>query len=185
MLLAGCVCGCVSHHAQRESHSAYTNPLRSPGAQFGALPPAVQRTVRAEAGATPIVDVVKYEASGRTIYGIYFQNPDAFPPLFAAADGSVLNRDFTTAVGGVGAGEDTGMVTAGAVSSATLNDLPPAAVQTIRRRAPDAEIDTITRETHGTDMTYRVTFKGGRYPPLEFNREGLTVNEVPVRVRTR
>ena len=189
LALAGLmVCGCAHHKSDRasvEPYSTYTKPLRSPGAQFGALPPAVQRTVRAEAGATQISDIVKYKGSESDIYGIFFQNSAAFPPLFVAADGSVMNRNMTVAVGGVGAAEDTGLITGGPVSRVTLNDLPAPAVQTIHRLAPDAVIDTITRETHGEQADYIVTFKENRSPALEFNRDGDLINPAPVRVRTK
>src|SRR5262245_11871918 len=86
LALAGLFTGCVVHHKQpvvlqepRVRHeealapAAFRKPLLSPGAQFGALPPAVQNTVIAEAGCEVIWKVVKDDHSGQPVYIIYFE----------------------------------------------------------------------------------------------------------------
>ena len=69
------------------------------GSKFGALPPAVKNTVRAEAGAAQITDIETRYETGGPVYVIYFRNPELFAPMFVAADGSLLKPDLTLAVG--------------------------------------------------------------------------------------
>jgi hypothetical protein len=91
--------GCASHHeaAPAVRENPYTLPLVSPGTKFTALPPAVQNTIRAEAGAAEIDRIVTYAGQGKVVYGIYFKNREMNPPLYLAPDGSVLNLDLTVA----------------------------------------------------------------------------------------
>src|SRR5689334_11581063 len=108
--LAAMVAGCA-HHREQIKHTSgpvttavvhektpFNKPLLSPGAQFGALPPAVQNTVIAEAGTEVIWDVVKDTSSGQTIYILYFENKNIYPPIYLARDGSVLNPYLTVAL---------------------------------------------------------------------------------------
>ena len=95
------VAGCVTHHheaAEVTYESAYLRPLASPGGKFGALPLAVQNTIRAEAGSAEIRDIATINRLGELSYEIYFRNEDILPPLLIAANGSVLNPDFSVAV---------------------------------------------------------------------------------------
>src|SRR6266568_4736023 len=77
--LFGCATG--HHHTVEDYRQQYGRPLLSPGTQFAALPPAVQNTIRAEAGAADIEDVVKDTSSGHVIYQVRFQNSNWFEPL--------------------------------------------------------------------------------------------------------
>src|SRR5579862_8133992 len=144
--LAGCA---GSRHADSltEYYRHYDKPLLSPGAQFAAVPPAVQNTVRAETGSAEIDNVVKDTNSGRLVYRISFQNHEGFAPLNIAPDGSLLDQDLAVAIG---APQDkSNVITGGPVAGVTLNDLPKEVVKTIQRQAPDSEIDTIVKEVHG------------------------------------
>ena len=103
VLLVGLLAGCATktETQKAEDKTPYHRPLTSLGAKFGALPPAVQSTVLAEAGGAEITDALRDTSSGRVVYKIYFRDPDVFPPLFVAPDGSVLNYDLTVAVSAV------------------------------------------------------------------------------------
>lgn len=181
--------GCARHHAIRprpafaKAGNPYTAPLVSPGVEFRALPLTVQRTIRAEAGATPISNILKYDAGGRIVYGTYFENPDAFPPLFVATDGSILNPDLSVAVGGVGISDTAGMITGSGVSGLTLSDLPPKGVLVLKKYAPDAEVDTIGKDTYAGQVSYTVTFKGDAYPPLDLDADGNPLNQFKAPLR--
>lgn len=153
--------------------SLYNEPLVSPGTKFAALPPAVQHTIRAQTGGAEIEDIIRDTFSGRPIYRVYFTARDVLPPLYIAADGSVLNPDLTVAVG---AGHDAvEFLTGGASSGIKLGDLPPDVVKLIQQRAPEAEIKTITKETRGDRVWYIISFKNEKQQPLEIPGDGAIV----------
>ena len=110
-----------------------------------------------------------------SLYVIHFREEDLYPPLYVASDGSVLTPDLNVAVG---APQDTvGMLTGGPVTGVTLSDLPPKAIKAIQQYAPDAEIDFITKETHGDKIAYLVTFKKNAHPPLRLAQDGTILKE--------
>jgi hypothetical protein len=163
--VACALCGCASEPPV----ITYHEPIISPGGEFAKLPPAVQNSVRAEAGMAEIRDISKTPNGLTTLYEITFKNAEVYPPLFLLPDGSVLGPDMTVAVG---ATEDTIEASTGSgVSSIKLDDLPPNVVQTIRHSAPTAELDSITRLTSGKDVFYEVTFKDPATHPRLFIRD--------------
>src|SRR5690349_17577840 len=91
LFFAGC--------ASEERVEAYHAPLTSVGARFGALPVAVQNTIRAQTGTAEIRDIDKEQRSIGTVYRISYASDDLYPPLFVATDGSVINPDMSVAVG--------------------------------------------------------------------------------------
>jgi hypothetical protein len=166
LLAAGCA---TSDKTQTPEHgSAYHKPLMSPGAKFGALPPVVQRTVLAEAGAAEVVNVIRDTSSGHVVYKVYFRDHDVYPPLFVAPDGSVLNANLTVAVAAF-----NGL-------RIKLGEVPPTVMKVIPERAPAAEIAYVTLETWGGRAVYVVTFKDEAHNPrLLIASDGSIVDEVP------
>lgn len=183
MALALLVAGCAHHKAQTqpapvatvEKGYPYSKPLISLGSKFGALPRAVQDTVRAEAGMTDITDVVKSTTQDFVYYKISFRDPSNFPPLYVAADGSVLNPDLTLAIP---APQDaSGGLSAGPAASVTIKDLPESVASVVRERAAGAEIASIKREAWGDHVVYRVTFSDPEnHPPLTVAADGAVVH---------
>jgi len=150
--VAAVICGCAE-----PPPISYTQPLTSPGGEFATLPPAVQNSVRAEAGMAEISSVTKNANSVSGVYEIRFRNSDLYPPLYLASDGSVLTSNMTVAVG---ASEDTIAASTGSESSGVkTDDLPPNVILTIRHQAPTAEVDAISRVNSGGELYYSVTFK--------------------------
>jgi hypothetical protein len=148
----------------------YIKPLLSPGSIFWNLPPPVQNTVRAEAGTAEILDSVKDTSSGKTIYKIYFQNHEVFPPLYVASDGSVLNPDLSLAV----AAPETSR------TGVKLSELPPEALKVVHDRAPNSEIANISKEKWGDRVVYTISFKDEtRHARLYVATDGTIFNEVP------
>jgi len=170
--LLAVLCGC----AEEPPAVTYNEPLTSPGGEFSTLPPAVQNSVRAEAGMGEIASVIKIKnTEGPTkFYEIRFRNPEIYPPLFLASDGSVLNPDLTVAIG---ASADTIAASTGSVSSGVkTDDLPPNVILTIRHQAPTAEVDSITRINSGGQVFYSVTFKDPQnHPALLVRDDGRLV----------
>ena len=181
--------GCASHHEQIKHTSGpkntpvvhettpFNKPLLSPGAQFGALPPPVQNTVIAEAGSEVIWDVVRDTSSGQTVYIIYFENQDIYPPLYVARDGSVLNPDLTIAVhapeykaAALGANATT--------TTVKLTDLPHKVLEVVHQQAGHSEVATIDKATWGNRTVYIVTFKDEKqYPKLYVEADGTLLKD--------
>jgi len=192
LALAGLLAGCVAHHHEQVivhhepavhqekalAPAAFRKPLLSPGAQFGALPPPVQNTVIAEVGSEVIWDVVRDTSSGQTVYIIYFENQDIYPPLYVGRDGSVLNPDLTVAVHapeykaaalGINVGTQT----------VKLTDLPPKVLEVIHQQASHSEVATIDKATWGNRIVYIVTFKDEKqYPKLYVEGDGTLLKDV-------
>jgi hypothetical protein len=152
-------------------------PLISPGAQFAALPPAVQNSIRAETGGSDITSIEKATNSSGPVYIIHFQEAQLYKPLYIAPDGSLLDEYLDVAMGAPQ--ETVGMLTGGPVTGVTLSDLPPKVVKAIQRNAPDAEIDFITKETKGDQVTYIINFKNHTHPVLYLSQEGTVLKETP------
>ena len=170
IVAAGC---CEPHHAQTDHPWRYNKPLVSSGAYFAALPPAVQNTVRAEAGSAGIEDVIKDTSSGQLIYQIHFEKHETYPPLNVAPDGSVLDDNLLVAI--KAPEEKSKVVTGGTTTGISLGDLPAAVVKGIQREAPDAEVDTIFKEVSRDQTTYIVTFKDHRHGALRLAADGTVV----------
>jgi len=175
--VAGILAGCAHPDRKTEYSSAFKKPLLSPGAQFGALPPAVQNTVIAEAGAEVIWDIVKDSSSGQTVYKIYFENRGIFPPLYVARDGSVLNPDLTVAVR---APEQTAAALGFSIGTTVkLTDLPPKVLDVIHEQASRNDVASIDKATWGNRTVYVVTFKDeSHYPKLYVEADGTLLKDV-------
>jgi hypothetical protein len=160
LLLAGCATSNKSQKAEHES--VYDQPLNSPGAKFGAMPPVVQRTVLAEAGLAEIVDTVRDTSSGRVVYKIYFRDKDVYPPLYVAPDGSVLSADLTV------------VVSAAHGTRIQRADVPAKVLKTIPERARKAGVAaSFTSSTSRTRLTIRSSSSRQTAPPWT-NRRSLT-----------
>lgn len=175
--LASVLAGCAEPGDLLDTHhTPYNVPLYSSGAQFGALPPAVQNTVRAEAGSEEIYDIIKDHSSGETVYKIYFVNPGAYPTLYVARDGSVLNPDLTVAIA---APHDTmGTFGSSLGTAVKLTDLPPAVLEVIHQQASRSEVASIDKGTWGNRAVYVVTFKDeSHYPKLYVEADGTLLKD--------
>ena len=162
-IAAAALCGC----AVDETQMSYQHPLTSPGGVFATLPPAVQNTVRVEAG-TAEIDSISKEAAPN-VYEFRFRNAEIFPPLYVAADGSVLTSNLTVAVG---ASEDSIAASTGSEASGVkMDDLPPNVVQCIRHQAPTAEVEAISRLTSENKIYFNVSFKEPEHHPKLIIRE--------------
>lgn len=155
------VWGCAHHHPAKVEEPEpvappypYHKPLSTPGMRFGSLPQVVQNTVLAEAGTEEVSDVAKLSNDGHVVYKIFFKDPEAFPPLYVASDGSVLNPDMTVAVHAPPG-----------PSTAKYEDLPMAVTRAIQEKAPEAKTDVINVETWGDHTVYVVSFKDDIHNP--------------------
>ncbi len=174
IVLAAVAAGCEAPKASREYQEAYVLPLVSPGTKFGNLPPAVQHTIRAEAGGAEINDIMRDTTAGRAVYRITFVKDDLLPPLYVAQDGSVLNPDLTLAIS---APPELGALPSGATGRLTLNDLPAKVAETIQQQAPNTWPATIDKVPYGNQTVFVVTFEDPRQPKLYINSDGVILGE--------
>jgi len=171
VLLGLFVAGCADWYgANIDDPGAYTRPLVSPGAQFAALPPAVQNTIRAQTGGSSISNITKDASSGSIVYRVDFINPGLLPPLFVAPDGSLLDQHLNVVI--PAPADKANVVTGGPAAGLTLNDLPPGVVKSIQARAPDSQVATIVKQTLGDQTSYFITFKDQMHPPLHLAADG-------------
>jgi hypothetical protein len=170
VLLAGFLAGCATEygaHEHAEQKTPYHRPLTSLGAKFGALPPAVQSTVLAQAGSTDITDAVRDTSSGHVVYKIYFRDPDVFPPLYVAPDGSVLNPDLTVAVSAGSYGMHV-----------KASEVPRVVMKVIEEHGPLSGYSSISKEKWGDRTIYVVDFKDPAHNPRMFvSADGMIVEE--------
>lgn len=181
MALASLVAGCAHHSTQKTPEPQattasypYTKPLTSLGAKYGALPTAVQNTVRAQAGVEELADVLKESTADRVYYKILFKQTRNFPPLYVAADGSVLNPDLTVAVP---APQEGSALASAPPTKVQMQDLPTDVSKTIKERASNVEPASITKEIWGNHVVYVVSFKE-QIPKLYImGEDGATLTE--------
>ncbi len=180
VLAAGCI---RAHYEDTEAtppataatyHNPYNMPFTSAGTKFAGLPPAVQNSIRAQAGAADLYDVTKLTNGTQVAYQVLFRNPGIYPPLYIAPDGSVLNPDFTVAKS---APADTSVFGA-FVAGVSISDLPAPVLKTIQKRAPTTEVDYIDKESRGDQVVFVVTFKDKvHYPRLYITSDGTILKE--------
>jgi len=178
LLSAMWLCGCAERRVVRkvENRTPYHLPLKSVGAMFTSLPPAVQNTIRAEAGASEILDIVKDTSSGRVVYKVYFRNYSLLPPLYVVPDGSVLNPDLTVAIA---APNDTaGLVRDITGKGVSLADLPLHVRKVLLDRAASTEISHLNMEIWGDRVIYIISLKEGtHHPKLFITADGTVLKE--------
>src|SRR5436190_4264299 len=94
--------------------------------KFNELPPAVQKTVRAQAPNAEIADISKKTDNGMDVYEIQFREPGTNPKIVVAADGKLLNYDMARPAGSI----ERALTPTGSVGT-RLSALPEKAQATI------------------------------------------------------
>jgi hypothetical protein len=168
------VAGCAHHHAappatQTSTSVAdypYHQPLFTPGGFFATLPAAVQNSVRSQAGTAEIVNISTQTNSAGVVYTIKFRQSEIYPPLYIAADGSVLNPDMTVAVP---------MPPKPALS---VGDLPPQVQSALVSHAGAADVVSIKKDTLDDRAVYVISFKDeAHFPKLYITADGTLLVE--------
>ena len=142
--------------------------------KFNELPPAVQKTVRAQYPNGEVADVTKKTENGLDLYEIQFREPGNNAKLVVAADGKLVNSDLTKPAGAI----ERALTSTGAVGT-KLSALPEKAQITIKAKAPEAEIADISRQEKDGRVIYVVAFKDkGKNPTLQVADDGTVVQEL-------
>lgn len=148
--------------------------VESASQKFNELPPAVQKTVRAQAPNAEIADVSHKTQDGMDIYQVEFNEPGKNPKLIVAADGRLLNTDMPRASGPV-----QRLLTPTGATGTKLSALPEAAQKAILSKAPNKPISDISRHEKDGRVFYEVEFnEGGNRSSMEVAEDGTIVREL-------
>lgn len=148
--------------------------VESASQKFNELPPPVQKTVRAQAPQAEIADVSHKTENGTDIYEVQFREPDRNPKVVVAADGRLLNTDFTRPAGKV-----ERMLTPTGATGTKFSSLPEKVQRTIQSTAPGAEISNISRQEKDGRVFYEVEFQEkGKNPTIRVAEDGTLVQDL-------
>jgi uncharacterized membrane protein YkoI len=148
--------------------------IESASTKFNELPPAVQKTVRAQSPNGEVADVSKKTENGMDVYEIEFRESGTNPKLLVAADGKLLSTDMARPTGPV----ERMLTPTGAVGT-KFSALPEKAQKTIKDKAPDAQITNISRQDKDGRIIYEVEFKDtGKNPTIRVAEDGTLVQEL-------
>jgi len=79
-----------------------------------------------------------------------------------------------------GASNDQNVLTGGPVTGTTIKDLPQPLKNTLKEKAPTAEIADIDKETQGGQVIYRITFsEPAKNPTMYISQDGAIVQNMP------
>jgi uncharacterized membrane protein YkoI len=141
---------------------------------FNTLPPAVQKTVRAQAPNAEIASVNKTTREGVDVYDIEFREPGRNPKITVGTDGKLLSTDMTKPAGAI----ERALTPTGATGT-KLSALPLAAQKTIQSKAPNAEIASVTRHDKDGRVIYEVEFTDkGKNPTIQVADDGTVVQDL-------
>lgn len=141
--------------------------------EFNQLPPAVQKTVRAQAPNAEIADVEQKSRDGITVYQIEFRDKDRHPAMEVAADGTMMRYEAgKTALGAPGALEGRAKGS-GSSMEGQLTALPLSVQKAIQANAPRAEVVDINRKEENGRVFYEIQYAGKeRKPTLHVGEDG-------------
>ena len=73
---------------------------------------------------------------------------------------------------GAASDNDQNVLTGGPITGTTLKDLPPAVLETLKRRAPHDEVADIDKTTHNGQVVYEIRFTSDQNPKLFIREDG-------------
>jgi uncharacterized membrane protein YkoI len=154
--------------------------VESNSQSFNTLPPAVQKTVRAQSPNGEITAVSKTTENGMDAWKIDIRNQgmDKDNELIVAMDGKVLSTDMPNSPNGVVQSVKKALTPTGAVGT-KFSALPESVQKTIQAHAPDAQIADISRETDNGRVIYEVSFQDtGKNPSIKVAEDGTLVQSL-------
>jgi uncharacterized membrane protein YkoI len=142
---------------------------------FNTLPPAVQKTVRAQAPNSEIDAVTKKTENGMDVYEVKFKQPDGSnPKVLVSMDGKLISSDFPRTASTV----ERALTPTGATGT-KFSALPEAAQKTIKDKAPNAEISDISRHEDNGRVYYTVEFTDkGKNPTMKIGDDGTLIQDL-------
>ena len=161
MIAAGLFAGC--------------NPsIESASKGFNELPPAVQKTARAQAPNAEIDSVSHSTRNGMDLYTVTFRENGRNPKVVVAADGRLVSTDLPKTAGVI---ERT--LTPTGAAGTPFSALPLAAQKTIQSHSPQTQISGITRHDSNGRAIYEVEFTDkGKNPTIRVAEDGTLVQDL-------
>jgi uncharacterized membrane protein YkoI len=148
--------------------------IESASDEFNKLPPAVQKTVRAQAPNGEIATVNHKTDNGMDLYEVEFREPGSNPKILVAADGKLMSTDMPRPAGAV----ERLLTPTGAVGT-KFSALPERVQKTIQSHAPNIEIADIARHESDGRVIYEVEFKDkGKNPSIRVAEDGTLVQDL-------
>lgn len=141
--------------------------------KFNELPPAVQKTVRAQAPNAEITSVSQKTENGTQMYQVEIRNEGSSSnaKLLVAADGALVSSDLPKQAGTI-----QKLLTPTGATGTPLSALPESVQKTIKSQAPDAPIAHISRHQDNGRTIYEVEFRDqGKNPTLQVAEDGTLV----------
>jgi uncharacterized membrane protein YkoI len=127
--------------------------LESASSDFNSLPPAVQKTIRAQAPNGEIAGVSRTTTNGMNAYKVKFRMEGSTPTIIVAENGTLLSSELPHQAG--------------------------AAQKTIKEKAPNAQIADISRHEQNGRVIYEVEFKdSGKNPSIKVAEDGTLVQDL-------
>jgi uncharacterized membrane protein YkoI len=153
---------------------ACNRSIEQASTKFNELPPAVQKTVRAQAPNAEIATVNHKTDNGMDLYEVEFREPGSNPKIVVAADGKLMSTDMARPAGAV----ERMLTPTGAVGT-KFSALPEKVQKTIQGHAPSTEITDIERHESNGRVIYEVEFKDkGKNPTIRVAEDGTLVQDL-------
>jgi uncharacterized membrane protein YkoI len=154
--------------------TACNNSIESASNKFNELPPAVQKTVRAQAPNAEIADVSHTTRDGMDVYEVQLRENGQTPKVVVAPDGKLISTDLPSTAGPV-----QRLLTPTGAPGTPFSALPVAVQKTIQARAPESQVASISRHDDNGRIIYEVEFKDrGKNPTMKVAEDGTLVQDL-------
>jgi uncharacterized membrane protein YkoI len=142
---------------------------------FNALPPAVQKSIRAEAPDAEIAGISRQTEDGVETYEVTLRQEGQEARMVVAADGRIVSSDFPRRP----AGQIEKLLTPTGAVGTKFSALPPEVQQAIQTHAPETEIANITRQQEDERVYYEVEFRNkDQNPTLRISENGTLLTDL-------
>jgi uncharacterized membrane protein YkoI len=149
--------------------------VQSASQDFNTLPPAVQKSIRAQSPNGDITSISKTSQNGVDAYKVELKDQGKDSTMVVGLDGQVLSSDMPSKPNGLVQDVKKALTPTGAVGT-EFSALPENVQKTILAHAPQAQISNISRETDNGRTIYDVSFKDSQAnPDLKVADDGTLV----------
>lgn len=139
--------------------------VKTASEDFNSLPPAVQKSIRAQSPNGDIASISQTTDNGVQAYKVEFRNDNGpNSTMVVATDGRVLSSDMPTKPNGIVQDVKKALTPTGAVGS-QFSALPEVVQKSILAHAPQAQISSITRHDDNGRTIYEVSFQDSTANP--------------------